>query len=93
VLKAGHHGSAASTSADFLAAVRPRLVLVSAGEGNTYGFPSPAVLARAGAAGAQVLRTDRDGAVEIRSDGLRLGVRTAYRPKRAKRAEGRDPPE
>ena len=93
VLKAGHHGSAASTSADFLAAVRPRLLLISAGEGNTYGFPSPALLARAAAAGARVLRTDRDGALEIRSDGLRLGVRTAYRPKRAKRAEGRDPPE
>ncbi|MGE5740722.1 MAG: ComEC/Rec2 family competence protein, partial [Candidatus Aminicenantes bacterium RBG_16_66_30] len=77
VLKAGHHGSAASTSADFLAAVRPRLVLVSAGEGNTYGFPSPALLARCAAAGAEVLRADLDGAVEIRADGRRLAVRTA----------------
>lgn len=76
VLKAGHHGSAASTSAAFLAAVRPRLILVSAGEGNTYGFPSPALLARAAAVGAEVLRTDLDGAVEIRSDGRRLRVRT-----------------
>ena len=77
VLKAGHHGSAASTSSDFLAAVRPRLVLVSAGEGNTYGFPSPGVLARCRSAGAEVLRTDLDGAVEIRTDGRHLAVRTA----------------
>jgi competence protein ComEC len=77
VLKAGHHGSAASTSAGFLAAVRPRLVLVSAGEGNTYGFPSPALLARCREAGAGVARTDLDGAVEIRTDGRTLAVRTA----------------
>jgi competence protein ComEC len=77
VLQAGHHGSAASTSAALLAAARPRLILVSAGEGNTYGFPSPALLARASAAGAEVLRTDLDGAIEIRSDGCRLSIRVA----------------
>lgn len=76
VLKAGHHGSATSTSADLLAAVKPRLVLVSAGEGNTYGFPSPAFLARCRGAGAEVLRADLDGAVEVRLDGRRLAVRT-----------------
>ena len=77
VLKAGHHGSAASTSADFLAAVKPRLVLVSVGEGNTYGFPSPGLLARCAAAGAEVLRADLDGAVEIRANGRTLAIRTA----------------
>ncbi len=77
VLKAGHHGSAASTSAELLAAVRPRLVLVSVGEGNTYGFPGPALLARCGQAGADVLRTDLDGAIEIRTDGRTLSARTA----------------
>lgn len=77
VLKAGHHGSALSTSAEFLAAVRPRLVLVSAGEGNTYGFPSPSFLERCHHAGATVLRTDLDGAVEISTDGPTMTVRTA----------------
>jgi len=79
VLKAGHHGSGASTSAEFLAAVRPRIVLVSAGEANTYGFPSPALLARCGEAGTGVLRTDIDGGIEIRTDGRELAVRTAAR--------------
>jgi len=77
VLKAGHHGSAASTSAELLEAVRPRIVIVSAGEANTYGFPSPAFLARCGEAGAGVLRTDSDGAIEIRTSGSGLEVRTA----------------
>jgi competence protein ComEC len=94
VLKAGHHGSAASTSADFLAAVRPRLVLVSAGEGNTYGFPSPAFLERCRLAGASVARTDLDGAIEVRTDGRTLAVRTAAaragREKRGLRFDLRD---
>jgi len=77
VLKAGHHGSAASTSTAFLGAVRPGVVLVSAGEGNTYGFPSPEVLGRCRSAGAEVFRTDVDGAVEISADGRRLLVRKA----------------
>jgi competence protein ComEC len=77
VLKAGHHGSASSTSTAFLAAVRPKAVLVSAGEGNTYGFPSPEVLGRCRNAGAEVFRTDIDGAVEISADGRRLLVRKA----------------
>jgi len=77
VLKAGHHGSASSTSAAFLAAVKPKAVLVSVGEGNTYGFPSPEVLERCRSAGAGVFRTDIDGAVEISADGRRLLVRKA----------------
>jgi competence protein ComEC len=77
VLKAGHHGSASSTSAAFLAAVRPKAVLVSTGEGNTYGFPSPEVLGRCRSAGAEVFRADIDGAVEISADGRRLLVRKA----------------
>jgi competence protein ComEC len=77
VLKAGHHGSAGSTSPEFLAAVGPRLVLVSAGEGNTYGFPSSDVLSRCREAGAEVLRTDLDGAVEVRTDGRTLRARRA----------------
>lgn len=76
VLKAGHHGSASATSTAFLDAARPRLVFVSAGQGNTYGFPSPAFLARCAVFGAPVLRTDQEGAIEIRADGCRLTVRS-----------------
>jgi competence protein ComEC len=39
VLKIGHHGSKNSTTPDFLAAVQPRVGIISAGENNSYGHP------------------------------------------------------
>lgn len=39
VLKIGHHGGRNSTTPDFLAAVKPRLGIISVGEGNAYGHP------------------------------------------------------
>lgn len=84
VLKAGHHGSASSSTPALLEAVRPAVVIVSAGEGNTYGFPSPAFLARCRAVGAAIFQTDIDGAVEIGSDGTALRVRTAAGPGRGR---------
>jgi competence protein ComEC len=69
VLKAGHHGAATSTGADFLRAVAPRVVVISVGADNSYGHPAPATLARIAAAGATVLRTDEVGTIELTSDG------------------------
>ncbi|HJR62310.1 MAG TPA: DNA internalization-related competence protein ComEC/Rec2, partial [Gemmatimonadaceae bacterium] len=74
VLKVGHHGSSTSTTAGFLAAVRPRVALVSVGAGNNYHHPSPAVMRALAASGAAVLRTDRHGSVVVRSDGRALWV-------------------
>jgi len=69
VYKAGHHGAKSSSSELFLNAVNPQYVIVSAGEGNNYGHPHPEVLARAAAVGAQVLRTDELGTIEVSTDG------------------------
>jgi len=73
VLKVGHHGSRSSTSPRFLEAVRPQVAVISVGQ-NTFGHPAPEVLARL--AGTQLFRTDRDGSVEITTDGQGLWVRT-----------------
>lgn len=75
VLKVPHHGSATSSSAGFLRAVGPRIAVVSAGHENRFGFPAPAVLERLGEQGAQVWRTDRDGAVRVESDGRHVVAR------------------
>jgi competence protein ComEC len=74
VLKVGHHGSKNSTTQEFLDAVAPAIAIISAGEDNPYRHPSPELLERLGASGARVLRTDRDGAVHIVTDGERLEV-------------------
>ena len=77
VLKVAHHGSRTSTSAAFLARVRPAVALVSVGAGNTYGHPSAEVVQRLRSAGADVRRTDALGSVVVRTDGRRLEVRDA----------------
>lgn len=42
--KTGHHGSRHSTSVNWLAGVRPRIVCISCGEQNTHGHPHVEVM-------------------------------------------------
>jgi len=77
VLKSPHHGSRSSSSEDFLESVAPRIVIISVGEGNYYGFPNQEVLERYEQIGAEVFRTDIHGAVEICSNGQTISVRTS----------------
>ncbi|MBI3251308.1 MAG: MBL fold metallo-hydrolase [Candidatus Andersenbacteria bacterium] len=63
VLKVGHHGSKGSTSAAFLAAVRPKLAAISAGPNNSYGHPASETLGRL--AGVATLRTDQLGSIRL----------------------------
>ncbi|MDX1643464.1 MAG: ComEC/Rec2 family competence protein, partial [Thermoanaerobaculia bacterium] len=66
VLKLGHHGSRHSTSERFLDRVRPRLAVVSAGAGNSYGHPAEEVLDRLAARRIPLYRTDRGGQIRLR---------------------------
>ena len=65
VLKAGHHGSRYSSSADFLAQVAPKMTVVSCGAGNRYGHPHEETLERLAAAKSTVARTDELGCVKV----------------------------
>ena len=67
LLIAGHHGSRMSSSEDLLDDVTPELVIISVGEKNTYGHPSPDTLARFEARGIRVYRTDLLGNVTVRA--------------------------
>lgn len=80
VLKVGHHGSAYSTSEEFVDLVRPRMALISAGAGNTFGLPSGRTIDLLKAKSILVYRTDRDGTIELASDGKNLNVYTRYGP-------------
>jgi competence protein ComEC len=74
ILKVGHHGGKNSTIPEFLAAVHPQIGIISVGEANPYGHPSPELLERLQGAGVHILRTDRDGAVHVLTDGQRFEI-------------------
>ncbi len=65
VLVAGHHGSNTSTSPAFLAAVKPEVVLYSAGYRNRYGFPRAEVRRRVSESGAEQRDTIGSGALTL----------------------------
>ena len=67
-LKVGHHGSAYATSSTFLAAVHPRLALISVGRHNLFGHPAATTLRTLSQADTIVYRTDRCGAIRIDVD-------------------------
>lgn len=73
-LQAPHHGSKTSSSDTLLNAVNPTYAIVSCGVRNRYGHPHPTVLERYRARGIKVLRTDKQGAVTIRTDGKRCWI-------------------
>jgi competence protein ComEC len=75
VLKAGHHGSKHSTSDVWLDAVDPEFVVISAGENNSYGHPSPEVLARVREQGAEIVSTIDSGTLHFVSDGKAVSLK------------------
>jgi competence protein ComEC len=74
VLKVGHHGSKNSTTPEFLAAVHPRIAIISAGAENPYGHPNEELLERLKEAKARILRTDKNGAIHLLTDGDSFSV-------------------
>lgn len=69
VLKVPHHGSASSSTPDFISAVNPDIAVISSGRDNPFGHPHPSVIERLESSGARVLRTDADGTIRVRTDG------------------------
>jgi len=76
VLKVGHHGSKTSSIQPFLDAVSPSIALISDGFENSFGHPHRDVLARFNDRHTAVLRTDLDGLITVRTDGLHLTMDT-----------------
>lgn len=72
VLVAGHHGSASSTSWDFLQATVPETVVISCGDQNSYGHPHEETMEKLEAMEIDVCRTDLQGTLEAVSDGTAI---------------------
>ncbi|HTX86834.1 MAG TPA: ComEC/Rec2 family competence protein [Candidatus Nanoarchaeia archaeon] len=75
VLKVGHHGSETSSGLDFLRAVSPQIAVIECGANNQFGFPKADTLWRLAKAGAEIFRTDLNGTVKIKTNGLTLRVK------------------
>ncbi len=71
LLFAPHHGSATSCGSGLLDTLRPTAVVISCGFQNGFGLPSAQVLARLRRRHIPVYRTDLNGTVTARSNGLR----------------------
>jgi competence protein ComEC len=77
VLKVAHHGSEDAGLDTLLDRTHPRLAVISVGEDNPFGHPTPAALATLAAHGTPVLRTDSSGTVVLDVDRDSFGVGTA----------------
>ncbi len=74
VLKGAHHGSNHSSLDRFLSRVQPTVALISVGEHNRYNHPGEETLRRLDRHGAQVHRTDTQGALRVISNGHTVKV-------------------
>jgi competence protein ComEC len=66
VLKAAHHGSRNGLTPAWLSTLKPKVVVISAGAGNTYGHPHATALRYYLAGGRTVLRTDLGGDIAFK---------------------------
>ena len=78
ILKVGHHGSKNGTSAELLALLSPKIAVISCGENNSYGHPAQETMERLEQAGAQIFRTDRNGAVIVEMKDGNVKLKTVF---------------
>ena len=76
VMLAPHHGSRTSSTTEFVQAVGSRIAVFPVGYRNRFGHPKDDVVARYRAAGEQLLRTDRDGAISFVFNSETIAVTT-----------------
>ncbi|MFZ2398969.1 MAG: DNA internalization-related competence protein ComEC/Rec2 [Smithella sp.] len=81
VLVVPHHGSNHSSSTEFIKAVACRYAIVSAGKANVFHHPHLSTLQRYKSAGVNILRTDRDGAITLTTNGNNLRIDTFIKNK------------
>jgi competence protein ComEC len=75
ILKVPRHGSSSSSTQEFVTAVRPSLAIISVGDRNPSAPSRDEAVARYRKIGAEVLRTDEDGAIIVESDGSTIRYR------------------
>lgn len=69
-----HHGSKTSSTDEFITAVHPKYAVFTVGYLNRFGHPKQEVVQRYAHSGAELLRSDEDGAVLIEMDAEGLQI-------------------
>lgn len=77
ILKVGHHGSSTSTTPAFLAKVKPKVAIYSAGVDNRYGHPHRETIAALNKIGALIYGTDKNGTIIVTADSKGYKVTTS----------------
>ena len=75
VLKVAHHGSRNSTDEEILQKLRPKIGLISAGKGNSYGHPHKETMERLKKYGVKTKVTMNGGCISIVTDGERIKIK------------------
>lgn len=76
ILLSPHHGSRSSSCKKFLQMVKPRICVISSGEGNFFGFPHQQTLNRLRDIGCKPIRTAKVGAVQCTIEPDQYEVKT-----------------
>lgn len=77
VLKVGHHGSDTSSPDAFIEQIKPKISIISCGEGNDYGHPHKKTLEVLEKYDSSIYRTDYDGTIIIKTNGQTTDIVTS----------------
>lgn len=75
VFQVPHHGSKTGINQELVDQINPKLAVISVGKNNKYGHPSKEIIELLNGSKVKILRTERNGEVEIVSDEKGWGVR------------------
>ena len=73
-LKVGHHGSATSSSKEFINEINPKNSIISVGKNNRYGHPNKEVVNTL--ENSKIYRTDQDGSIMFKIKNNKLKIET-----------------
>jgi len=70
ILKVAHHGSSSSSSPLFIKSVGPKIAVICCGQGNKYGHPHQETISLLQSLEIEIYRTDLNGTILIKTDGM-----------------------
>lgn len=69
-----HHGSTTSSTQEFVRAVHPQYAVFTVGYRNRFGHPKKEIIERYRSVHSELLRSDDDGAIQVKMDASKLNV-------------------